>query len=670
MSQATHPSAPAAATCQRWVWIELIGFDNTVPDYGVGEVLQRAGFVPDAVSLLLFTPDVVHSHQPLDTERVLPPDHCSYSARPRSLEHDRQDWTNHQLRGLVGELRRHGVAVYASFFNLFSSYLDGQVYRSPWCDSHPELWEMSRTGQPHTCLCPLKRLADGTYYEDLFGDQLATFLQDYGFAGLQGADGYSCTRRPLFDVDFSDDLVEQFQRATGLALPDDRSGPCDGDAAAISARADYLLAHRRGEWLRFHARRWAEFWRKIADQLHGIGCRVVLNSAWTRDPFEALYRFGIDYRALGETGIDGYVVETVSAGVSVGAEGIEATPIYDYQAMLLLIKAHVPELPLQCLNGVHDTNEQWDVIHHAPTVGEREVYSLSSLFVDTGAEHLTRCSAGPVVCLGDSLRPDEWDWLKQKWALGFGDTAVAVCGATLLWSDAFVQQQLDDYLATQRPSVHKLLWELQSRGAAVRAAVRTEALANHQGPLLVLNPHLLDGGELAQVREYAGGPVVFIGPELPAGLAAACSRGGFHAAVLHGTWPELPETADDDACTTAGMPDPPTFLHELAYQPVPVAFLQTCAEAVNQLGGAPRAVSEQATTRVWAIRLSDGRRRVYVANDRDIYRSPVVDLGTPIERIEVVTAFPCMPIWPNGTQFQVKVPGKGMVVLDVVLADG
>ena len=32
------------SNCDVWVWIEPIGFDNALPDYGVNYYLQRAGF--------------------------------------------------------------------------------------------------------------------------------------------------------------------------------------------------------------------------------------------------------------------------------------------------------------------------------------------------------------------------------------------------------------------------------------------------------------------------------------------------------------------------------------------------------------------------------------------------------------------------------------------------
>ena len=47
---------------ERWAWIELLGFDMTRDDLGVGALLGSMGFVPDGVSLLLFNADFVHTH--------------------------------------------------------------------------------------------------------------------------------------------------------------------------------------------------------------------------------------------------------------------------------------------------------------------------------------------------------------------------------------------------------------------------------------------------------------------------------------------------------------------------------------------------------------------------------------------------------------------------------
>ena len=48
---------------RKFLWTELIAFDNTLPDYGVGEFLLRSKFKPDAVSLLLVDSSLFENHK-------------------------------------------------------------------------------------------------------------------------------------------------------------------------------------------------------------------------------------------------------------------------------------------------------------------------------------------------------------------------------------------------------------------------------------------------------------------------------------------------------------------------------------------------------------------------------------------------------------------------------
>jgi hypothetical protein len=189
--------------CERWMWIELIGFDNERPDYNVGAFLDNAGFIPEGLCLLFSTPDFVHTHEGLDHEVSFPPDFCSYAGKPYNAERQRQVWTNLQLKGLVDELHRHGIKVFPTLFNTFVSSIDGEIYRSPWSNSHPELWEVLRDGTGASCLNPLKRFLDGTYYEDVLAKHLSAVIADYGFDGCHVADGYSSSRHPIWMVDYS-----------------------------------------------------------------------------------------------------------------------------------------------------------------------------------------------------------------------------------------------------------------------------------------------------------------------------------------------------------------------------------------------------------------------------------------------------------------------------------
>ena len=116
-----------------WVWIEPIGFDSALPDYGVGSYLERAGFPLKGVSLLMTALDFILLHDGMEKERTLWPDACSRRAHERNQERDRQVWTTWQIRGLVEEFHRRGVLVYLSVFRY---YLENAWYHE-WMADHP-----------------------------------------------------------------------------------------------------------------------------------------------------------------------------------------------------------------------------------------------------------------------------------------------------------------------------------------------------------------------------------------------------------------------------------------------------------------------------------------------------------------------------------------------------
>ena len=102
---------------RKFLWIELIGFDNRQGDYGVGEFLSRMEIKPEVISILIWNTDLIHSHHGLEEDAPIGLKHCAYQARPRNEEHDIQNWTRFQLRGLIAELHRHDIKVYVSFFD-------------------------------------------------------------------------------------------------------------------------------------------------------------------------------------------------------------------------------------------------------------------------------------------------------------------------------------------------------------------------------------------------------------------------------------------------------------------------------------------------------------------------------------------------------------------------
>lgn len=655
-----------------WLWIELIGFDNELPDYGVQAYLDNAGFVPEAVSLFVFNPDFMHAHDGMVEDRLLPFDCGSYGGHPRSYERERQDWTKFQVRGLVQELHRHAIAVLVSVFDIFVT--------DEWIGQHPELLHVDREGRRIGSICPWKRLRDGTYYEDFFARKLGEVLRDYGFDGYHQADGYCHPRLTVYEGDFSDDMVDQFVRATGLVLPEGMAGESGDRPEVVAERACWIWRHARREWLGFYARRIQAFCGKVAEAVHAQGKRVVANNALTREPFQARYRYGVDYKLMAQAGVDGFILETVAPGVAIGGEGGRvASPHYDFLAMVLLIKSYVPDLELHCLNNTHDVNEQWDVLRHGPQLLEREIYCNANLYRWRSDGTLERCSRGPLVCLADGIQRHEWQWLREWWDRGFGTVPRRVVGATVVWSDRALEAQLDEFLDTRRWTTHKLLYELMAKGAPVACAADVADVGAVRGPLLVLNPQLLPEEELAAVRAYTGGPIIAVGGRTPALPKPDFEFEDCYVphqlyCAVYGTdkrWdvtiaPDGPEEIPEDF---AGIAEPHAYFEELYFRKVSQGFLAACAHAIADCAGAVKVLGRPDVIRVQALELDDRVLRLLIGNDSIHYVLTDLDVGREIESVEVVTPFPGTAPAFAGSRFGLRVPGRGMVVLDVVLKE-
>jgi hypothetical protein len=67
------------------------------------------------------------------------------------------------------------------------------------------------------------------------------------------------------------------------------------DKEALRARAEWIWNDRRIEWIEFWRQRWASFWQKTAAGCKRAGEKVEVNQPWTRDPYEVIYRYGLDY---------------------------------------------------------------------------------------------------------------------------------------------------------------------------------------------------------------------------------------------------------------------------------------------------------------------------------------------------------------------------------------
>lgn len=667
-------------TMQRWIWTDLLAFDVNQPDHDAKNYLDTLGFVPDVISLLISAADIVLQHQGLENDRVLPGDFCSRDGHDGNEVRRRQTWTAYQLRDLIAGLRTAGAKVYLSGF---VHYLNNQFHHE-WLTDHPECKQVMTTIGRCDALNILARMSDGSYLEDYFARQLVRVCQDYGFDGWHGPDGYGPLNVPLHIVDCSDDMIGQFIEFGRHDLPDVVTAPSNDKPDRLQSRMDWIWRNRRMEWIDFYVHRWTRFWGKIATALHAIGRKAVVNSAWTRDPFEAIYRYGVDYRRLVDAGVDGIVVETVAGGQTLLDNSRNYH--YDYLAMLMLIKAYVPDTRLICLCNTKDVIEDWDLLRHGPATIERETYALSNIYyirADTG--RLTRCADGFLACLGDGITQHEWLWLNRQWQLAFHNLPRSAVGAVLVWSDVALQRSVEEYPHTRNWSTHRIVHKLMESNAPIQSVVDISAIkqVDQTCPLLVPNPHLLPEHERRMLLE-SGRMIIAIGPDLtgwPDGTFELIDHGSNDVlrCRLYNTTASIAVTTPPDQTMPAlaqdrfNIPDPPYFRYELTFVPVSKWFIESCAQLIREISGAfslgndtvHEITTLTAEIGVMMAQQHEGVYRVALRNMSGFYGRPLLDIKRPIEKVKVLSSFPVTTVHPKGSTFSVVVPTRGVVVCDV-----
>ena len=665
---------------QKWVWIELTGFDAEREDLGVPSFIERAGFVPDGFSLLLYWVGFPLDHENMTIERPLAICEDSYGGHEYCPERRRQNWTNFQLCELIQRLRALGSKVYLSFFNLYT-YTDdeGNHIEHEYFKNKPYLLETGRDGKPWGGLHVLKRLDDGTYFSDYLQEKTIRVLVDYGFDGIQIADGISSPRIPLQEGDYSDDMIEQFCGHTGIFIPERED------------RAEYIWRVKRNEWIRFHAKRWGNFYNAFMRRLRAADKEAVFNSAWTRDPLEAMYRYGVDYRKVMESGIQGCMVEDVSAGLAILSNHDNGYLMndaqrrrihYEFLSTLMQNRAAMPNARITPLAGIHDTMEQWGVLEHMPTSMTRNVMSNLNTFVYT-KEGLKPITDGPFFCLSDSLKASDWEFIRSNWEIGYTADPLRVAGATLIWSDAKLDAELDAFIQSRRTPTGRFLSELLYQCAPVSAIARVEDLDILDGSILVTNPDLLTDEERERIFAYTGGPIFAISSEstLPRDfmpIVIENNNFGDTWFAVKGYTPNecqmIENSASFDFDPKCSMdPNKAQWTHPLTFAPISEKFFEHCADAISIISNAPELVDKfddgarKRVCKMICVYTAENKCRVFLSNDDYYYNLPTLDMKREIASIKCLTKYEGYKVNYNGSRFTARVPGRGMEAFDIEL---
>ncbi len=614
---------------KRAVWIELIGFDNRLEDMGVEHFLEKAGFIPDALVLLIWSSDFVHSYSPDASDDTLLGWDCSaYGCRRQSLEHEIQQWTKGEVKTLLANLKKHKIDVYLSFFDQIPHEFQIKRFQIPetpklWVNDHKEILFTTEKGIIAPNICPWKRLADGSYYEDFLLSKLIPCLEEYGFDGLHGADGYAHQRFTISRGDFSDDIIEQAQ------IPCEAH--CDGDVEKIQARAKDILLNHRKQWTEFHRQRHAKSWKHVSGELRKNGKKLIMNSYWTRDPFEALFRYGEDFALLAELDLEALILEAPVADELSTWHSQDVRGLYKLVASLLRIRAILPEVPIWHMNTLRDVLENYNIVQEFPALMEAGTEMLQHALLYHNKKWSYSLS-GLLSCLSDGLTRDNWNWVRAMWdfVLDKGEIS-AYSGAVAVFSQSMLERELDAYLEERFTSSWHLHCLLLGSGAPLNAIVPLSEVLTLPGntPLVVLNSRFLSSEERAVLQQHKGEQLCI----------------------------------DPEERSPVELNDPPFFTGAL---PEPVPSSEQIAAWVQQICAMAPNVPQPAETghRVFEETLTSGEKLLSVFNDQLYCRYVQVKMPMPFDQLQPIINH-ITPPFTTADTFMVHLPSFGVVALKV-----
>ena len=441
---------------ERFYWIELIGFDNESPDYGAEAFISRTVSIT-GVSILFSHIDFL-----FENSEELPQEACSYFAHEYNRERRRQNWTREQLKGLVNTLHSKGVKVFLSSFDMTRRITDKSYLT------------FNSSGAPERLINPVKPLANGKTVGDEIIGKLKKAIDEFNFDGIQLADGLSSARLTIENGDFSIPLCKAARFAVPKELMKD-------DTETYVKRRAWILKNKRYEWTLYLSALWAEFYNKLFKE---IDKPIMFNSTWTRDSFEALYRYGLDYSKCGIDKAYGIMVEENSAtraitsaadegGVEFSLEHRKSFH-YEYALMQQEIKLRTKGLKQISLTPITDTMEQWDAIRHCPTELSRAIIGRYNNFVYRNGKFEVCCNA-PHYCLSDGIPASDWQWLNKQESYTV-PTPEKISGFVSVFNENTLYRELDSFIKDHGYYGSSLLLELTMGGLEIGAKISLEEI--------------------------------------------------------------------------------------------------------------------------------------------------------------------------------------------------
>ena len=633
---------------ERWYWIELIGFDNESPDFGVEGFLSR-NVTTTGVSLLFSHIDFLFC----EGGEFLPPTACSYSGHAYNRERRRQDWTATQLCGLVAALKKRGVKVFCSFFDMTKSITDPKwlCYRGD--------------GTVGRIVSPIKRIGD-KYVGDEIIDRINRALDFYGFDGVHLADGISSNRQSIENGDFS----VSFCADSDIDIPKELMGE---GAEAYIERKEWILKNARLQWTRYISNLWAAFYDNVFEK---IKKPIMFNNAWTRDSFEALYRYGLDYRKCHIDQAFAIMVEENSATRAITAacdEGNVEFPLshrtsftYEYALMQQNIRIITNGLKQISLTPISDTLEQWDALRHCPTELMRSIVRRYNNFVfRDGAFEV--CSDAPLYCLSDGIPSSDWHWLAtvEGYRIPSPDK---VCGFAAICNPDTLDLELEHFCDNQHYFGSALLNALFLGGLNLGAQISLSEAENFYGAsCLVVSDLNAYTEEQKQKLTKIQLPLLVIGEDVELSLDCSARYDGEYISVAvynanelaldFATLDSLYQVINAKASVYGEI-----WTYPLSYKRVDDCFFTELSRILNVAFATD--YSEDPNVKVCSF-VCGGDKYVLLSNDEYIYNVCTVNTPSNIKHAEAIMKDKGYNVKINENSFTVRIPPRCVEIVRV-----
>jgi len=666
---------------KRWYWIELIGFDNTVEDLGVSEFLSRVSPEITGVSIFLYSSEFINSYNGLEKEVSFPPEYCSYAAHPFNEERNRQVWTNFELKKLVEILQSRGIEVVFSTFSTFIYRNEkGEVVVGEFGENHMRCREFTTIrGGNFGAVSVIKRMEDDTYYADYFAKQLKWIIDDFNLQGFHLADGLGFPIYTLQWGDYTDDLVERFLiKNPQISLPENLKGNLDSDKQKSFDRYRFIFENYRYEYTLFMAECFGDFYDRLYSVLDSDKVKILLNGCWTRDPFEALFRFGVDNRLLKLGKAYGYVYENMGMSQTIFAPqdclGVDYSDKFrsdiQYQAYVTIasLKSCTPEADIICLTPTKDTFEQWSFVEDNPNEFAKGVALRNSNFIYNNGK-CVKSSFGQMYCLSDGLKKHVWDMVNFREEVSNIESVENVLGVGYIYNDD-INRELKDFISTRRLFSHEIRKRIVSAYLPLSYASDMASLEKLISPFVCTHIDNYSVEDVKKLESFSNIPFAVIGygkrldrkPDFTVSVQNTTLYCSFYNlgeskedVVIPFAPTQVDLSADDETRCW--------WCAKLRFDEVPEEFFEHVSKTLSACNNV--ATLTGGDCRVMAYDLGCGKKRVYVYNDAHHFE--VVEVKVPFKVIKAKSL-----VRPTNLQsftestLKVKIPNRCVEIIECI----